>query len=343
MVALPGGDAGLDSGVRFTPIPVSGESGSPETLRWNPRAIRRLLSDFHPALVQIEEPPGSPAGMATAAAARRSKIPYVLFSWESLSRKRGFLENRRYRSTLAHAAGVIGGNRLARDLLAREAPGAHAAVLPQTGLSPAAVLPRAVSGTGLRIAFVGRLVPERGAEMLLRACAPLLGAWTLTVVGTGPEQEPLEALAERLGLASRIRWAGGIPLADLGGHWGAFDCLVVPSQQTPAWVERSSPMLLQAMAHGVAPIVSSTGALPELVGNAGIVVPDTEALALALQELLAEPARAHALGQRARQRVLEEFVDAAVAQRTLAFWEVVLAAGQYSSGSATRRPSRAER
>ncbi len=59
MVALPGGEAGLDGGVRFTPIPVSGESGSPEMLRWSPGAIRRLLSDFVPIEVNLRSGRGT--------------------------------------------------------------------------------------------------------------------------------------------------------------------------------------------------------------------------------------------------------------------------------------------
>jgi glycosyltransferase involved in cell wall biosynthesis len=178
--------------------------------------------------------------------------------------------------------------------------------------------------TGLAIGFIGRLVPERGCEMLLRACAELLGAWSLIVIGTGPEQEALELVAERRGLSSRISWVGGLPLAALDGLWSELDCLVVPSHDTPTWVERSSPVLLEAMARGIAPVVTNAGALPELVGDAGIVVPDVEAMALALQELLADPERARELGQRARQRILEEFSDSAVAERTLGFWREVL-------------------
>jgi glycosyltransferase involved in cell wall biosynthesis len=63
------------------------------------------------------------------------------------------------------------------------------------------------------IGFLGRLDEEKGLDVLLRACVRLYGPWTLTVAGTGPEQETLEALAERLGIASRVTWLGGIPRA----------------------------------------------------------------------------------------------------------------------------------
>jgi glycosyltransferase involved in cell wall biosynthesis len=323
-VALPDGAAGLDGALRVVPIPVRGNSHRPDALRWGGRALRRAISDLHPDLVQIEETPGTPGAASAAAAARQLRVPYIVFSEESVSLRRGVLQALRYRATLRTAAGVIGSNRLAERLLAADAPQARAAVLPRTGVVPLAVQPREAERKGLAIGFIGRLVPERGGETLLRACGQLLGPWTLTVVGTGPEQEALERLAERRGLSSRIRWMGGLPRPALDQLWVELDCLVVPSHDTPTWVDRASPMLLEAMARGIAPLVTPAGALPELVGDAGLVVPDTDALAVALQGLLAEPARARALGQRARQRIFEDFTDSAVARRTLAFWREVL-------------------
>jgi glycosyltransferase involved in cell wall biosynthesis len=333
MVAVPGGSLSLDGGIRFTPVPVKGDRADPGALAWNARALRRIVSDFRPDLVHIEETPGTQAAAAAAGAARRIGIPHVVASTESLRRRRGLFEGRRYRGTLADAAGVTGINRLATDLLAEAAPRAKRAVLPWFGVSPAAPVPRA-EPRELQLGFIGRLVPEKGAEDLLRTVASLLGAWRLTMVGTGPEQESLEALAQRLGLASRIRWMGGLPRTELSRMWPEIDCLVVPSRDTPDWVEKGSPVLLEGMARGIPAVVTRAGALPDLVGDSGLIADDQEGLLLALQTLLAEPQQIRRLGERARQRVLEEFVDAAVAKRTAAFWqEVVAGAAQPARGA----------
>jgi glycosyltransferase involved in cell wall biosynthesis len=327
-VAIPGGAAGLDGVIRLAPIPVRGDSARPERLRWRAGVLRRTISDFHPDLVQIEETPGSQAAAAAATAARRLKVPCIVFSEESVSRHRGPVEAWRYAAALRDAAGVIGGNRLAEGLLREDAPEARATVLPREGVNLVAPVARDGERPGFNIGFIGRLVPERGGETLIRACGQLRGPWMLTMVGTGPEQEALELIAERRGLAGRIRWMGGLPRAALEPLWQELDCLVMPAHDTPGWVARSSPALLDAMARGIAPVVTAAGALPELVGDAGIVVPDEDTLAMVLQEMVAEPARARVLGQRARQRVLEEFTDSAVAQRTVAFWEEVLGTGR---------------
>ena len=324
-LAVPNGTQGLDGGIRISPVAARGSPARLEDLAWSSGALRRLLSDFRPDLIHLEVPPHSQAAAAAAAQARRLKLPYVAFSADGLPRMRGVLARYRYRGTTGGAAGIIGGNQPAADLLAEAAPQAKKLVIPQFGVAPAPPVHTGALRPGLRLGFIGRLVPERGGEVLLRAAAGLLGAWSLTIVGTGPEQESLEELAQRLGLASRIRWLGGVPKSELGPVWEEIDCLVVPSRSTSTWMEGANPVLLEAMARGIAPVVTQSGALPEIVGPAGVIIDDPETLSERLQELLADPARVRALGERARQRILEEFTDAAIAQRTIGFWKEVLA------------------
>jgi glycosyltransferase involved in cell wall biosynthesis len=78
------------------------------------------------------------------------------------------------------------------------------------------------------------------------------------------------------------------------------------------------------MANEVACVVTAEGALPEIVGDAGIVAHSEEELLVALQELVVTPERRIALGQAARRRVLDRFVDAAVARGLDAFWRTAL-------------------
>jgi glycosyltransferase involved in cell wall biosynthesis len=200
--------------------------------------------------------------------------------------------------------------------------------LPQTGITPPAAVARRAPGP-FAMAYVGRLVPERGPDRLLRACGQLMGPWTLMVAGTGPEQESLEDLAEKLGLSSRTRWLGPQGRAEVSALWDRVDTLVVPSRSTSEWVEWHSPSVLDAMAHEVAVVATSEGALPELVGDAGVIVHSDEDLLVALQELLTNPDRRLALGQAGRRRVLERFVDAAIAKATDEFWRAVI--GRHSA------------
>jgi glycosyltransferase involved in cell wall biosynthesis len=313
-----------DGGVRIVPIAVSGERG--EDVHWRARELHRLLGDFRPQLVQIEAEPWTPLAATASARADRLHIPSTIFAWESLPRTYTFGERWRRSRTLGRARGLIGGNKLAAALLSRARPGVPVAVIPQLGLPTPVDTQRQDQGE-LAIGFVGRLVPEKGLDTLFRACVKLLGRWKLTVVGSGPAQEQLEALAERLGIASRITWRGALPHDSLKDLWPNLDCFVVPSRSTPQWVEVFHQALVEAMGHGVTVIGADSGALPELIAGAGLVVPedDVPALTSALQRLADTPRERVRLGREARLRVMNEFVDHAIARRTLEFWQKVVA------------------
>ncbi len=317
---------GNDGGVRIVPIPVSGDRG--EEVRWKSADLHRLFSDFRPDIVQIEAEPSTPAAAAASTRAEKLGIPIVIFGSESVPRHFTFLEGWRRRRTLGRARALVGGNRLAAGLLERDRPGIPVAVMPQLGLMPPLETKRPDHGE-LAIGFVGRLVPEKGLDALFRACVKLLGRWQLTVVGSGPSQEMFEALAERLGIASRITWRGALPPEELKRLWPELDCLVVPSRTTAHWVETFHPALVEAMGHGVTVIGTDSGALPEVIDTAGLVVPedDVAALTAALQHLADTPRERVRLGREARLRVMREYVDDAVARRTLEFWEKVIARG----------------
>ncbi len=314
---------GTDGGVRIIPIRVSDTRG--EDVRWRARDLHRLLSDFRPQLVQIEAEPWTAAAATASARADRLNILSTLFAWESVPRPFSFRERWRRSRTLGRAQALIGGNKLAAALLTRARPGVPVAVIPQLGLATPVETERPDQAE-LGIGFVGRLVPEKGLDTLFRACVKLLGRWKLTVVGSGPAQEQLEALAERLGIASRITWRGALPQESLSDLWPTLDCLVAPSRSTPAWVESFHPPLVEAMGHGVTVIGTDSGALPELIASAGLVVPedDVTALTSAIQRLADTPRERLRLGREARLRVMNEFVDHAVARRTMEFWQKVV-------------------
>lgn len=325
-VAVPGGTSAVDGAVRVVAVPAGSMAVGPERQGWSRRALRALLRDLRPDLVHVEAEPHSRAAMAASAAARRLGIPLIAFSWESVAREYPWLARRRRRAVLGHAAGVIGGNRLAEGLLRAAAPTARHAAIPPAGVSvpaPLEVPPR----EGLAIGCIGRLLPERGVDQLLRACNHVHGAWTLSVLGTGPEQESLEELAQRFGQASRLRWLGGAGREAIERLWREIDVLVVPSRATATWVERYHPLLVEAMALGLPVVVADTGALPELVGEAGIVASDPEAMGIALQQLLIAPDERLRRGAAARQRVLEHLSHGAIAERTLSFWRTVVPRG----------------
>ncbi len=326
----PGGGAPIetpfseDNGVRIVPIPTRGRQadGSPAT--WRTGALRRLLTDFRPDILQVEEEPPTPVANAAMRLARQLKIPAVAFTAMSLTEAYPFMARLRRRRTLNRATAVLGANSIATGLVRAEHPTLPGTSIPRLGLP----VPPALSvepHAPLAIGFVGRLVPEKGLDVLFRACIKLYGKWTLTVAGTGPDQERLEALAEQIGIASRVTWLGGIARSELVNVWPRIDCLVAPSRTSPGWVETYPSQVLEAMSHGVVVVVSDSGALPESVGKAGLIFPEgqPEGLTDALTRLLEDAALRGRLAAEGRRRVIAEYVDDAIARKTLAFWETV--------------------
>jgi glycosyltransferase involved in cell wall biosynthesis len=313
---------GNDGGVRIFPVPVRGVEPD---LTWESAGLKRALAEFRPDLVQIEEGPESLVAGAVARAAGRLRFRIVLFSAESLPRSLPVLARLRRDRVLGRAAGLIGGNRLALGLLSQGRDG-PALVLPQAGVSPP-LSAEPQSRPGLAIGFVGRLVPERGLDLLFRACVRLSDPWTIQVAGAGSAQEELEGLAEKLGIAARVTWHGALSRPALHELWPLLDCAAFPSRTTPRWVEARGRAALEAMAHGLAVVVTASGALPEVVGSAGRVVPEegVDQLAEVLGDFARDPDGRRALGAEARRRVLAAYTDEAIAEQTLGFWRAVTA------------------
>jgi glycosyltransferase involved in cell wall biosynthesis len=326
-----------DNGVRIVPIPTAGREpgGAPAT--WGSSALHRLLTDFRPDIVQVEEEPSTRVAAAVTRLARQLGVPAVAFTTESLDRDYRLFARMRRRRTLARASGIVGANLVATRLVRAEHPGLAWTSIPQLGLPVVRAL-TLEQHPPLAIGFVGRLVPEKGLDVLLRACVKLYGTWTLTVAGTGPAQEELEALAERLGIASRVTWLGAIPRSDLATLWPRIDCLVAPSRTTPRWVETYPIQVLEAMGYGVVAVASDSGALPELVGSAGLIFREDHAdgLTEALTRLIADAVLRQRLAADGRRRVIAEYVDDAIARKTLTFWRAVREA--HTSSVIARRP-----
>ncbi len=316
---------GDDGGVRIIPIAVTGDAAGGGELRWDHRTLRRALADFRPDLVQLEEEAWTSVAACVARASARLAYRVCCFSWESLPEPLSLGARWRRDRVLRRAAGLIGGNRSALARLTGERGEPPHEVIPQLGVVPPLAVERAPQER-FTIGFIGRLVPERGLDVLFRACVRLGGTWTLHVVGTGPSQEELEALAARLGIAAHVTWHGALSPAALEQVWPTLDCVALPSRTTARWVETRARTALEAMARGIPVVGTNTGALPDVIAETGRVVAedDVESLAATLQELHDRPDLRRELGAAARQRVLAEFVDGAIARRTLQLWRRLL-------------------
>jgi glycosyltransferase involved in cell wall biosynthesis len=111
----------------------------------------------------------------------------------------------------------------------------------------------------------------------------------------------------------------------------AFDVMVLPSRSIPTWREQFGRVLTEAMACGTPLIGSSCGAIPEVIGDAGLIVPEEDHLALAgaLDRLAGDGRLRERLSERALARTREHFDPRANLERLVDLFREALDAPQH--------------
>ena len=167
---------------------------------------------------------------------------------------------------------------------------------------------------------VSRLSSEKGVETAIRALPMVRQQAVLALVGEGPMETAWRALAQELRVADRVRFLG--LRDDVERLLAVADVVLAPSH----WEEAFGLAVVEAMAAGRPVVVSRSGAMPEIVGDAGLVVPkrDVGALAGAITRLLDDRALAERIGRAARERVRERYGMDRYVDRVVALYEQFL-------------------
>lgn len=174
------------------------------------------------------------------------------------------------------------------------------------------------------VAYAGRLVWEKGVDVLLQAFARAKADTPkarLIIAGRGAEETNLKALAVELGIAECVTWLGHLPRPEMEQHFEKAWVQVVPS----VWAEPFGNVTTEAMMRGTAVIASEVGAQPEIVsdGKTGFLVPpnDVDALKDALVRLLLNPTLAEQMGQAGRERAITHFSEDSCTERFLEIYQ----------------------
>lgn len=164
---------------------------------------------------------------------------------------------------------------------------------------------------------LGRLHKVKAHDIAIEALAAVPGAY-LWIAGSGPLEAELKALAQKRGVAERVRFLGW--REDAGALYAAADICVFPSRFEPL-----GNVVIQAWAHGL-PVIAAASAGPAALiaqGEDGLVVPvdDAPALADAVKRLLADAALRQSMAEAGKRRVAQEFSEASV----VAQWRALFA------------------
>ncbi len=233
-----------------------------------------------------------------------------------------------YGSSRADAAAILVGSRATWE----EMRGYHdrCVYIPENAIDPDRFGHRATSdSTGpMNVAFVGRLVPLKGIDMLIEAAAPLIRARevALHIVGDGPERQALERQIAEAGLAAGVRMHGWVPHEQVAQRLSCCQVFAFPSIK-----DFGGGVVLEAMAMGLVPVVVDYGGPAELVsdrtGYRLPIGPRSELVARfreVLTRLAGERAGLGEVGCRARRRVQTQFTWGVKAGQVLEVYRWVL-------------------
>ena len=289
--------------------------------------LGRAIHRFQPQIVHIDEEPYNLATWQALRHARRLGAKALFFSWQNIPRAYPPPFSWGERWTLRSVDYALAGSDAAADVLRRKGYAGPLATIPQFGTSPELFQPAAMQRERpFTIGYIGRIVPEKGLNVLLRAAAQLDGDWRLRLVGGGGDRANAKALARSLGIGKKAAFIGQLPSTDLPSEYHKLDALVLPSLTRANWKEQFGRVLVEAMASGVPVIGSDSGAIPGIIGAAGLIAPegDVAALARALGDLRDQPALRSALIEKGRARFLAHFTQERIAEATVAVYRELI-------------------
>ncbi|MDQ6929632.1 MAG: glycosyltransferase [Candidatus Eremiobacteraeota bacterium] len=284
------------------------------------RAIRKARPDA----IYVDEDPAGLASAQVAWFARRVGAGFVLMNIQNILKVYpppfSFIQ----RFVFRRAAAAVCHTQQAVDVLRARGYEKRTFLMPfSTDVAPLSQEERdavrnAHGMTHRTAGYVGRLVPEKGVDVFIRSIAEASDLHGV-IIGNGPEREALENLAADLKLGERLRFLGTQPPDHAIRLLGALDVLALPSRTRANWAEQFGRVLIEAMASGVPVVATASGAIAEVVGDGGILVPESrdDLFSRALLEAT-EPARAKDLRERGLRRVAENYTPAIELQGLLA-------------------------
>jgi len=294
------------AGVETIPLRVP-----PRAYRRERTAIEELCRRFRPDVMHTH---GYHVDVVDAGAARRAGVRTVttVHGFTGGDWKNWIYERLQRRAFRRFDAVVAVSRPLARDLERTGVPSVRVHMVPNAWpASDPPPLPRdqaraqlAVPNGRFHVGWVGRLTPEKGADVLLAALARLTDLPVVaSVVGDGRGRPALEQLAARLGLGDRVRWLGNV--AEAARLFAAFDVFALSSR-----TEGTPIVLFEAMAARTPIVASAVGGVPDVLSPQEALLvgaDDPAALARAIRSVHADPAAAADRARRANERLAREF------------------------------------
>lgn len=242
--------------------------------------LLRAMLRSKPEIIQLLEEPWSISALQTALAASifapRARI--IFYTWENIYRPWV------YPSRASRLYAVIDRFLHHRSAAAVCATSGADVVMRKKGYSkPTCVIPYGIPGfffeeadaeprldTQFTVGYLGRFLSMKGIDLLIDAVAALPGT-RLVLAGSGEGEAQFREQCQQRGIADRVKWRAPMPEHLVPEFLRQLDVFVLPSRTTEGWSEQLGRAVIEAMACGVPAIGANSGAIPEVIGGAGLL------------------------------------------------------------------------
>lgn len=331
----------------FKVVPISNFSQNNQGLLTFGTDIIKLLQEFQPQIIQVEQ------GSKSLAYAQlillnhilKLKAKNIFFTWWNLPYELKWPASMLENCNLKHTDGIIVGNLDGAKILRQHGYQNILKVMPQLGVDESLFYPTSkdadlsrkfgIEPTDFVVGYVGRFVEEKGLLTLAEALAGLKNIpWKWLLVGQGKLRSQIVQKSIEWGISDRIIWVESVSHEDVPPYINLMDCLVLPSQTsykfktltTVGWKEQFGHVLIEAMACKIPVIGSDCGEIPQVIGDAGLIFPEGNAEKLhgCLDELMQRQDLVGDLGDRGYHRVAANYTNKALAKQLLEFYKELL-------------------
>jgi glycosyltransferase involved in cell wall biosynthesis len=285
-----------------------------------------IIKKINPDIIHVEEEPFDFACFQFVSEAKKRGKKVLFFTWENLRRGYNMVYTYFNNHSLLYADAAIAGNQEALDILREKNFKKPVQIIPQYGVNLEDFKTKKHRhDTGFfNVAYIGRLIAEKGLAHLVSACAGLANV-KLHLAGTGNMENVLNGLIKHFKLEDRVKFYGHVERQAVPDFLLNMDCLALPSITTGVWKEQFGRVIIEAFAAGVPVIGSDSGEIPNVIGKAGLIFKEcnTQDLAAQIKKLSEDNGLYKDLQLKGLERVKLNYTNEVIAEKISNMYKAV--------------------
>lgn len=319
--------------------------------KWNSYLIKGLknyLRKIKPDVIHLEEEYWTNVAWQVARTKNKA-TKLILFTWENIyhdwsNESKNIYQKLRFKifsaiekKVLQNTDLVIAGNKEATEVLKKNGFKKPIEIVPQLGVNANYFKNKnsdeLKKELGLEqcfvVGYIGRIAKEKGIEDLIKATAGFsqktAARVKFLIIGNGHYKPEAQELVKKLGLEQSFVFVPSVDFNQIVEYYNLMDLMVIPSRTTPEWKEQFGRTIIEAMSCGIPVVGSDSGAIPEVIGDAGLIFQEgnTDDLADKIIRIIDENELRIALIANGLKRVRENFTTEIIAKKTYEIYRAV--------------------